>query len=51
MSFVTLIFGWIAATSLGIGAIVAAEPLWIRRKARQIASPSRAESASIRSRR
>jgi hypothetical protein len=50
MGFVTLVFGWIAVTSLGIGAIVAAEPLWIRRKS-QIASPSRAESASIRSRR
>jgi hypothetical protein len=32
MSLVTLFFGWIVLTSLGIGAIVAAEPLWTRRQ-------------------
>ncbi len=30
MSFVYLILGWIVLTSLGIGLIVAAEPLWTR---------------------
>jgi len=31
MSFAFLILGWIVLTSLGIGLIVAAEPLWTRR--------------------
>jgi hypothetical protein len=30
MSLIYLIFGWLSLTSLGIGAIVAAEPLWTR---------------------